>query len=52
MPYRLNPENRKEVQVKRGGKWVRYKLKESVKAALALLAALVLNVMKKKGHKR
>ena len=44
MPYRLNPDDRREVQVKRGERWVRLKLHETVQAALAHLRALLRNV--------
>jgi len=44
MPYRLNPSNRKEVQVYKDGKWKRLKLHPSVAKALKHLAALKINV--------
>ena len=44
MPYRLNPDDKREVQVKRNGRWVRLKLHETAKAALAHLRALLRNV--------
>jgi hypothetical protein len=44
MPYRINPENKKEVQVKRGGKWVLKKRFSSAGQAEAYKRALKLNV--------
>jgi len=44
MPYRLNPKNRREVQVKRKSGWVRKKLHPTVAKATAHVSALNLNV--------
>jgi len=44
MPYRLNPKNRREVQVKRKSGWVRKKLHKTVKEARAHVQALGINV--------
>lgn len=40
MPYRLNPTDKTEVQVKRNGRWVRWHKHATVKKARAQLAAL------------
>lgn len=50
MPYRINPKVRTEVQVKRKGRWVRYRIyygRGARRKALDLLAALRINVMGK-----
>lgn len=47
MPYRLNPKNKREVQVKRGKKWTKKKTYRSRKKALKLQRALYLNVTAK-----
>lgn len=44
MPYRLNPKNRREVQVKRKSGWVRKKLHKTVREARAHVQALGINV--------
>lgn len=44
MPYRLNPSNRRQVQVKRSGRWVVVKTHSTVPDAEAHLAALNINV--------
>jgi hypothetical protein len=44
MPYRINPKNKKEVQVKRDDKWVSKKVHLSEEQALKHLRALKLNV--------
>lgn len=44
MPYRLNPNNKKEVQIKKGKRWVRLKLHPNNQRALAHLRALKINV--------
>ena len=44
MPYRLNPRNRREVQVKRKTRWVRKKLHPTVAKAKAHVQALGINV--------
>lgn len=46
MPYRINPTNKKEVQIKKGKVWKRLKLHPNAKAALAHLRALKINVKK------
>ncbi len=46
MPYRINPENKKEVQVRKGGKWVRVKVHKDSKSAARHLYALRKNVEK------
>jgi len=50
MPYRLNPKDKTEVQVKKSGKWRRYKKysgRFAKSKALALLRALSMNVRHK-----
>ena len=47
MPFRLNPKNKKQVQVKRGVRWVRLKTHPSLKKARAHLTALNINVRHK-----
>ena len=47
MPYRLNPKNKKQVQVKRDGEWVNKKTHLSADQALRHLRALKLNVKEK-----
>ena len=49
MPYRINPENEKQVQVKKGDKWQLLKTHLSAKQAGRHLRALRLNV--DGGHK-
>jgi hypothetical protein len=44
MPYRLNPSNKREIQVKRAGKWLRFRLHSTVGKAAAHLKALRTNV--------
>jgi hypothetical protein len=44
MPYRINPQNAKQVQVKKSGKWVLEKEHLSKEQALKHLRALKLNV--------
>lgn len=44
MPYRINPTNRKQVQVYKGGRWTVLKTHATVKKALKHLAALKINV--------
>jgi hypothetical protein len=44
MPYRLNPSNKKEIQVKRAGKWLRFRLHPTVGKASTHLRALKANV--------
>lgn len=44
MPYRLNPVNKREVQVKKGGAWKRLKLHPTTGKASKHLAALKANV--------
>lgn len=44
MPYRLNPKDPKEVQVKKGGAWVRLKRYSTAEAARKRLAAMKINV--------
>lgn len=46
MPYRLNPKDRREVQVKRPSGWVKLKLHPTVDKARKHLAALKINVEK------
>ena len=50
MPYRLNPRDRTQVQVKRGAKWALKKKFKTVREARKYLAALAINVSKR--HKR
>jgi len=40
MPYRINPQNRREVQVKRNGKWIHKGTSASPSAAKKYLAKL------------
>jgi len=40
MPYRLNPNNKKQIQVKKDGRWVVYHTHPSVKKAKAQLYVL------------
>lgn len=47
MPYRLNPKNKRQVQVKKSGKWKVKKAYRSKKKALKLQRALYLNVTAK-----
>jgi len=44
MPYRLNPKNRREVQVKRKTRWVHKHTHETVAKARAHVQALGINV--------
>lgn len=44
MPYRLNPKNRREVQVKRKGRWLHRHTHKTVREAKGHLAALNKNV--------
>ena len=44
MPYRLNPKNRREVQVKRKSGWARKKVHKTVKEARAHMQALNIHV--------
>ena len=44
MPYRLNPRNRREVQVKRKSRWAREKLHPTVAKAKKHVSALNINV--------
>jgi len=44
MPYRLNPSDKREIQVKRAGKWLRLRLHPTVGKAAAHLKALKANV--------
>lgn len=44
MPYRLNPKNRRQVQVKRASGWVLKKTHPSVAEAKAHMSALNINV--------
>lgn len=46
MPYRLNPKNRKQVQIQKGGKWKVLKTHPTVAKAMKHLAALKINVRK------
>jgi hypothetical protein len=48
MPYRINPQNAKEIQVKKGKRWRRVKLHKTAARAKAHLAALRINVKEKK----
>lgn len=47
MPYRINPKNGKEVQIKKGNRWVRKKLHPNAAKARAHLTALKINVKEK-----
>jgi hypothetical protein len=47
MPYRLNPKNKKQVQVKKEGKWKLVKEHLSENHATRHLRALQLNVKEK-----
>jgi hypothetical protein len=47
MPYRLNPKNKRQVQVNRNGKWVVLKTYKTTKQALAYFRALYINVTMK-----
>lgn len=44
MPYRLNPNNKKQVQVKRRGRWIVLKTHPTVRKARAHLYMLNKNV--------
>lgn len=44
MPYRINPNNAREVQIKKGGKWKKLKLHANAGAARRHLGALSANV--------
>lgn len=44
MPYRLNPKNKKQVQVKKGARWAVLKTHRSAAQAKKHLAALKINV--------
>lgn len=46
MPYRLNPGDKSEVQIYKGGKWKTLKKHESTAKAKKHLAALEINVKK------
>jgi hypothetical protein len=46
VPYRLNPNNKKQVQVKKSGRWQVLKSHSSLEAAKKHLAALKINVKK------
>jgi hypothetical protein len=47
MPFRINPNNPNEVQVFKGGQWVRKSLRPSAMAARRYLAILKTKVSKK-----
>ena len=47
MPYRLNPKNKREVQVKRGNNWTTLKVHPTTQKALKHLQALQINVKDK-----
>lgn len=44
MPYRINPKDPKEVQVKKGGKWVSLKRYATAEMAQKRLSAMRINV--------
>lgn len=44
MPYRLNPKNRRQVQVKRGTRWVLKKTHKTVALAKKHVSALNIHV--------
>lgn len=44
MPYRINPQEHREIQVMRGRKWRRLKLHQTAALALSHLRALKMNV--------
>lgn len=52
MPYRINPKNKKQVQVQRGRRWASLKTHPSARAAAKHLAALNINVAAKEKGKR
>lgn len=47
MPYRINPVNKKQVQVKKSGKWQLLKIHKSAADAIKHLTALKINVKHK-----
>lgn len=44
MPYRLNPRNRREVQVRRKGRWVKKTLHKTIALAKKHVSALNIHV--------
>lgn len=50
MPYRINPKNGREIQIRKGGKWTRYRVANSHEGAQALLAKFKEAEKKEKGR--
>lgn len=53
MPYRINPQDTREVQVQRNGRWMTFKRHETADDAIAHLRALLINIPEaRRGRKR